>query len=138
MQLDPSLVNDSAARRAATTLSAFFTAITEQRFRDAYALYTSAARRRLGSYSAWSAGYATTSYAGITLTSTDAGTGGAMTAHVTFTSHQSPRDAPDRASDCLVWDLAYRLVPAVGATPLRIDRVESDAPTGAKPFHACP
>lgn len=138
VELSPDLVNDSVARRAADTLSAFFTAVTERRFRDAYGLYTSAARKRLGSYSTWSAGYATTSYERITLSAADTGARGVVTAHVTFTSHQSPRDAPDRSSECLVWDLVYRLVPASGSSPFHIDRVESDAPRGAKPFRSCP
>jgi hypothetical protein len=138
VELSPDLVADPAARRAAATLSAFFTAITDRQFRDAYALYTSAARKRLGSYSTWSAGYTTTSYDGITLSATETRGGGVLVAHVTFTSHQSPRNAPDRSSECLVWDLAYRLVPTRGTPPFRIDRVESDAPAGAKPFRACP
>jgi hypothetical protein len=138
VELDPDLVNDPSARRAASTLSAFFTAISERRFRDAFALYTRSARNRLGSYSAWSSGYATTTYDGITLSTIDARAQGVVLAHVTFTSHQAPRNAPDGSSECLVWDIAYRLVPVSGSSPFHIDRAESDAPSGTKPYRQCP
>jgi hypothetical protein len=137
VELGPDLVDDPTARQAAATLSAFFTAITDRRFRDAFALYTRSARTRLGSYSAWSSGYATTSYEQISLSAIDTRAQGVVTAHVTFTSHQAPRNAPDGSSECLVWDIAYRLVPVSGSSPFHIDRAESDAPPGTKPFRQC-
>lgn len=138
VELDQDLVNEPTARQAAAALSAFFTAVSERRFRDAFALYTSSARKRLGSYSSWSAGYATTTYEGITLNAVDSRAGGVVTAHVTFTSRQAPRNAPDGSSECLVWDIAYRLVPVSGSSPFHIDRAQSDAPSGTKPFRPCP
>jgi hypothetical protein len=135
VQLVPGLTTDPTARAAAGVLTRFFTAISRRRPRDAYALYSAAERNRQPDYPIWAAGYASTSYDEIVLTRVQR-TAGGVVAHLRLRSRQRPAQAPDHASGCLLWGLAYRLVRG-NVGPYRIDQVEPDLPEAEQPYRPC-
>lgn len=129
------LSGSAEAQDVAATMSEFYTAINERRLRDAYALYSSAQRRKLGAYSSWAAGYSSTSDDEVTLVDLSSAGSGRVVAHVRFRSQQDPADSPDGMSSCLWWQIAYTLVPSGGG--YLIDEVHPDVPAPQKAYSSC-
>jgi hypothetical protein len=137
--LAPGTAGSDPHARIASTMTAFFVAINERRFTDAYAVYSPTEQDRVGSLDSWAAGYRSTTDKHVTIRSVDRSGSGQVLAHVTFRSRQDPADAPDGRSTCLDWSILYNLVPANAApTAYLIDSTHHDPPPGQdKAYRPC-
>ena len=107
-------------------LDDYFTAINGHDFQQ-YLTLLDAPLRKSETFSKFSAGYGTTADSGATLVGLAPGSGQAVAATITFTSHQSAADSPSRTT-CTSWQITLYLHPqgesyVMGVTPARYSAI---------------
>ena len=129
MTIGISAVNtDPDATAVAATLAAYFGAIDNRNYRDAWDIYT-ADEQAIVHYDAWASNLSTTQDTQVTVQSIQHDGGGNLEADISFQSQQAGQDGPNPGETCTDWTLDYHLVPTTavtsGAVPISylIDKV---------------
>jgi hypothetical protein len=109
VQIAPGAANDPAEPQVEAYLNRYFSAINTRNYSE-YQSLLDAQEQQGDSRSTFDSGFATTTDSNEVLTGIDDTGGGSVTAHVSFTSHQSPANSVD-GSACNNWQISLYLVP---------------------------
>jgi hypothetical protein len=126
--VDPGVGSNATEPLVETLLSHYFQGINTHSYAE-YSSTLNAAAQAKQTQAQFNSGYSSTTDSGMTLTDLSSGSGGGLTATVTFTSHQLAAQSVDNSA-CNAWTLDLYLVPQ-GAGYLI-----GPAPSGYQPIYS--
>ncbi|HEY1821414.1 MAG TPA: hypothetical protein VGG83_15930 [Trebonia sp.] len=127
--VDPGVGSNATEPPVETLLSHYFQGINTHSYAE-YSSTLNAAAQAKQTQAQFNSGYSSTTDSGMTLTDLSSGSGGGLTATVTFTSHQLAAQSVDNSA-CNAWTLDLYLVPQgtgylIGPAPSGYQPIYSD------------